>query len=169
MKDKIICAVCGKNIKEIGNGLSETYYKNANIKLSIAEKASELIANGVTDFLINAEYGFPLWAAEVLIGLREIRLQKGLTEIRVHIFMPWEEQASDWSDDVHERFYSVHERADEVWVMQTQYTEKCYENSERFMIDNSHMLFTDDDTYFAAQYATLHGKPVHVCKPFACI
>ena len=56
--------------------------------------------------MLNAEYGFSLWAAEILLGLRDIRLQQGLPSFRLHIVMPHEEQAADWSDDVHERFLS---------------------------------------------------------------
>ena len=164
MTNKIICAVAGRDVHEIGNGYSESYYKNIDIKLSIIEEASRLVASGVTDFLLNAEYGFGLWAAEALLGLRDIRQQQGLPAFRVHTFMPWEEQAADWSDDVHERFYAVHERADESWIMHPRYSENCRENCERLMIDNAHILFTDDEDYFPAQYAELHGKPIHLCK-----
>ena len=60
MNNKVICAVAGRDVHEIGNGYSESYYKNVDIKLSIVEEASRLIASGVTDFLLNAEYGFGL-------------------------------------------------------------------------------------------------------------
>ena len=163
MNNKIICAVIGKNIAEIGNGASETYYKNIALKLAITDNATKLIEDGVSDFMVNAEYGFPLWAAEILLGLRDIRLQQGLPAFRLHIVMPHEEQAADWSDDVHERFYIVHAKADEVLILYRQYHDKCHENCERFMIDNCHILLTDGDKTFAAQYAKIHQKRVLVC------
>ena len=164
MNNKIICALTGKNIWQIGNGQSEAYYKNVNIKLSIIEKVSELIAGGVTDFLLNAEYGFPLWAAEILISLRDIRIQQGINSFRVYIVMPHEKQAADWNDDIHERFYNVHEKADDVLILYKHYRDDCYEKCERFMIDQCNFLLTDDETAFATQYATIHNKPIVICE-----
>jgi len=164
MKKKIICAVAGKNIKELGNGKSETYYKNLNIKLSIMERISELITNGVTDFLCNAEYGFNLWTAEIILTLRDMRIQQGLGAVRLHIVQPYEEQAAEWSDDIHERYYAVCEKADSVFMLYTQFRDDCYEKCDRFMIDNCDILFTDDENAFAAQYAEIHDKPLYLFK-----
>jgi len=164
MENKLICAVTGKNIFEIGNGQSETNYKNMEIKRSIAKKVTELIESGVTDFLCNAEQGFPLWASEIILNLRDARIKQGLSSFRLHIVMPHEEQANDWNDDVHERFFSVHENADEVLILHRRFNKDCYENCERFMIDQCDVLFTDDESYFAAQYAELHNKRIVVCK-----
>lgn len=102
MNNQIICSVIGKNIIEIGNGFSETHYKNIDIKHSIYANVSRLIESGVTDFMLNAEYGFSLWAAIILLKLRDVRVQQGLPAFRVHITSPWENQASEWADDVHE-------------------------------------------------------------------
>jgi uncharacterized phage-like protein YoqJ len=161
MKRKIICAITGKNIWGIGNGLSETYYKNADIKLSVMQKISEFIKIGVTDFLCNGEYGFPLWAAEIILSLRD---KQGFSAVKLHLIMPYELQGSDWSDDVHERFYDVHRKADSVLRLYRQFHDKCYENSERIMIDLCDFLFTDDEYNFASQYAELHNKPSVVCE-----
>jgi uncharacterized phage-like protein YoqJ len=164
MERKIICAVTGKNINDIGNGQNESYYKNVDIKLSIIHKISELIESGVTDFICNAVHGFPLWCCESIIALRNNRVNKGLRNIRLHIIMPHEEVANDYSETVHERFYQVHEAADSVLVLNRRFNDKCFENSERFIIDNSDFLFTDDENDFAAQYAWLHGKECIVCE-----
>ena len=159
MRNKIICAVTGKSIESIGNGRSETYYKNVDIKWAITEKVGELIEGGVTDFLCNAEYGFPLWACEIILSLRDIRKIQGLPAPRLHLVMSHEEQAADWDDDVHERFYTVHEKADKVLILHRQYCDDCHERSERFMIDQCDFLYTDSDEDFAWQYAWLHEKP----------
>ena len=164
MKNKIICAITGKNIDDIGNGRSETYYKNIEIKEAIAKNVMKLIEGGVTDFICNAEYGFPLWACEIITSLQVIRIQQGYQAPRLHIVMPFEEQAAKWSDDIHERFCDVIECADEVKELQKSFSDKCYENCERFMVDKCDFLFTDDENDFAAQYANLHKKPVVICE-----
>jgi len=161
MGNKKICAVTGKDIWDIGNGTSETYYKNVDIKLTLAQRILELIQGGVTDFLCNAEHGFPLWAAEIILSHRNL---EGLPPFRLHLVMPHENQAEEWDDDVHERLYSVHEQSDAALILYRQYRDDCYENSERFMIDHCDVLLTDDTRTFAAQYAELHGKPILVCE-----
>ena len=168
MRNQIICAISGKNIEQIGNGRSETYYKNEDIKLSISQNISEFIENGVTDFLCNCEYGFPLWAVEHLISLRNIRMQQDLRAFRLHIVVPHERQASDWSDDIHERYFDVIDNADSVLQLYRQYRDDCYENCERFMIGCCDFVFTDDENDFAAQYAQIHDKSFVVCKVLQC-
>ncbi|MCL1904205.1 MAG: DUF1273 domain-containing protein [Oscillospiraceae bacterium] len=164
MENKIKCAVTGKNIFEIGNGQSETYYKNVEIKRSIYKQISELSDSGITDFMCNAEYGFPLWACEIIIKLREIHKRQSLSLLRLHIVKPHEEQGHDWSDEVHERFCAIHEKSDKVSLLYRHFREDCYKNSERIMIDNCDILLTDDENTFAAQYAELHGKKFIICK-----
>ena len=163
-KNKLICAVTGRNIDEIGNGRSDTCYKNTDIKRAIFRKITELIEGGVTDFLCNAELGFSLWACEIIIKLRDVRIQQGLFAPRLHIVMPHEEQANDYSDDEHERLFAVHEKADEVLILHRQYRPDCFERSERFIIDQCDVLFTDNDVMFAPQYAELHKKQTVICE-----
>lgn len=154
-KRKIICAIVGRGIADIGNGNSETYYKNIEIKQAILEKVSELIEDGVTDFLLSAEYGFPMWAGEILLGLREVRLQQGLSSFRLHVCMPWEGQASAWADDIHERLYAIHSKADTVHIVCSKYRDECYISCDYFMTAKCHILLTDEIDNEAVGYAKL--------------
>ena len=135
-----------------------------DIKLSIVEKISELIESGVTDFMLIPEHGFTLWVAEIIIGLRDIRIQQGLSAARLHIVIPYEEHGSELDDNTHKKLYNVYDKSDAVLTLYRRWHDKCHENCERFIIDKSDLLFTDDETYFAGQYAELHKKPIVVCK-----
>lgn len=166
MNNKIICAVTGRNIWEIGNGLSETYYKNVDIKRAITKEISKFIKDGITDFILNAERCFSLWAAEAIIVLRDIRIEQGRPAPRVHIVIPYEAYGSDFDDDTHDKLYEICEESDAVLTLYRREQDKCHENCKRFIIDNCDFLFTDDENYFAAQYAELHKSRSMSVKHF---
>lgn len=163
MEYKNICAIIGRSYEEIGNGRTEIFSTNADYILSIREKIRKLAENGVTDFICNAEYGFSLWAAEYIISLRDYRIEQGLSVFRLHIVRVYEGQPFKWEHDIQDRFFNMLDESDSEMTLFKHFREDCYEKSERFMIDCSNMLLTDDTGNFAAQYAGLHGKPFLIC------
>ena len=54
--------------------------------------------------------------------------------------MPYEEQANDWYEDQRERYFSVHSLADDVYMLNTQFYEGCYDEADEYMIDQSDLL-----------------------------
>ena len=158
---KMICAITSKITTNTEN---EAFYINVDVKLAIMEKISELLAIGITDFITNAENGMALYAAEIIIALRDIRIQQGMSAFRLHVVAPCETHACEWDDEAHEKYYKVHEDAGEVLLLYRQCHDKCYENCERFIIDQCDILLCDDENEFAAQYATIHDKGIVICK-----
>ena len=69
-------------------------YMNDNEPVCLETKAKlreliwELYCSGYAEFWVNCEYGIPLWAAEIVIAL------KIYNDIKLHIAMPYEEQAT---------------------------------------------------------------------------
>jgi len=163
MDNKVICTITGKTYEEIGNGRTEIYYRNADIKFAINEKIRKMVENGVTDFISNAEYGFSLWACEYIISFRDYCIEQGLEPVRLHIVRVYEGQPFKWEHDIQDRFFSVLDEADSEMTLFRQYSKDCYQKSERFMIDCSNTLLTDDVGNFATQYAGLHEKPYLIC------
>jgi len=108
----------------------------------------------VSDFFTNCERGFPLWAAEAIIASRSFREEPA----RLHVLIPHEEQARRWSVDERDRYYRVHEAADSVTMLQTSYTDECYENADTFMINRSVMLLTDGGNATTSEYAKSKNK-----------
>ena len=62
-----------------------------------------LVAQGYDEFWLNGEYGIPLWAAEFLLKLRVGN------PITMHIAVPYEEQSKNWTEDVRDRYFAVHD------------------------------------------------------------
>jgi len=56
--------------------------------------------------------------------------------------MPHEGQAYRWSDSVRERFYNIHEAADSVTMLATQFTDECYLEADEFMMKRSVIRIT---------------------------
>jgi len=163
MENRVICAITGRSYEEIGNGRTEIYSVNADIKMSINEKIRKLVDNGVTDFICHAEYGVPLWAAEYIIMLRDSQEENGQSPISLHILQVYKRQPFKWDYDIQDRFFNVLADADTVTTLKQPYSGYSYQKCERIMIESCNFLLTDDRGNFAAQYAELHGKPMIIC------
>ena len=119
---------------------------------------SEFIGCGVTDFVCGCEWGFSLFCAEIIIGMQ------GFNKSQLHIISPHENQPILWTDEIRDRYYYVHVRADSVRFISRKYHDDCYRICDKVIVDEGAMLFTDDDGGFAAQYAGINDKPVVVCE-----
>ena len=98
------------------------------------ELIQRLCLQGYDTFQVDAEYGVPLWTAEFVLALKEFN------PIRLHIFTPYEEQTTNWSEDLRDRYFSVHAKADDVRLMQNQFSEDCYERAAKHMTNQSDLL-----------------------------
>jgi len=150
------CAIIGNPILKMG--LYKGRYKNDDFKLLIEKSLSDLIENGVTEFICNTERGFALRTAEIIISMQ------GINKPKLHIISPFEEQSKKWSKSFRESYYNVHAQADTVKIMTTSYKEDCYRICDKAIIDKCDMLFTDNVDCFAAQYADTNNKPVIILK-----
>ena len=120
------CAIISKQPVNTSffNEYEPTYIE---IKEKIRQTIWDLVCVGYTDFYSNCEYGVSLWAAEIITAL------KMYNDIKLHIVMPYEEQATKWHEDHRDRFFTVHEKADTVKIISNHYTEDCYEMAEEYM------------------------------------
>jgi uncharacterized phage-like protein YoqJ len=158
MKNQIYCAITGTT--------TEAYSPNAEMREAVSKTLKEQIRDGVTDYLCNAEQGFPLWICEILIDIRDTRLSHSLSAPQLHLIMPNERQADDYDDETHERFFDVHAKVDTVTMLPEDYQDNPLENSERFMVDGCDFLFTDDKSGFGARFAAEENVRVVVCPMF---
>ena len=120
------CAIIKKSLVNTGfiNEYEQPYSK---IKEEIRDTIWKLYCEGYTEFYSNCEYGVSLWAAETIVAL------KMYNDIKLHIVMPYEEQAVNWSEEFRDRYFAVHERADTVTIISNHYTEDCYELADKYM------------------------------------
>ena len=122
----MICTILTDGTKLNGICRNEEEPPLLTVRSRLFTLMQTLIAQGYDEFWLNGEYGIPLWAAEFLLKLRVGN------PITVHIAVPYEEQSTNWTEDVRDRYFTVHEEADEVKMVGTQFTADCYETADRY-------------------------------------
>ena len=58
-------------------------------------------------------------------------------DIKLHIVMPYEEQAAKWSEEYRDRYFAVHEQADSVELFSCRFYEDCYKDADKEMVSRS--------------------------------
>lgn len=125
------------------------------IKQKLRDTIWEAFVNGVDSFYVNCEYGIPLWAAEIICALKKYN------NIYLHIVVPYEEQCKDWSEDLRNRYYSVHQKADTVEFVDQQYYSDCYDIADELMAEESDFVCV-----FGKKYIKTH---IFTCVPVSNI
>ena len=128
------------------------------IKEKLLEKIWELYCQGYERFWVNCEYGVPLWCAEIITALRMYN------DVELHIAMPYEEQATNWGEEIRDRFFHIHSQANGVKIVNARYHDACHEETDKFMIDDSDMLLVIGDNnseLYSVEYAKTIG--VEIC------
>ncbi len=114
------CLIYGTPVRELPFGYDEEDELCVEIKLKIAEVVAQLSASGVTDFITDCEYGILMWGAEIVLAQKLFS-----PELTLKVYMPHEEQAVKWAPDWRERYFSIHEKADDVVIFNDY--KKCLE------------------------------------------
>lgn len=106
----------------------------SEIKAFLREEIWRSYINGFSDFYVTCERGISLWAAEIICAL------KLYNPIRLHVAVPYEDQAADWDEALRDRYYNVHSKADTVEILSPRDYEGCVGDADRFMSRRSHAV-----------------------------
>lgn len=109
-------------------GLLGNDQRIAELKNDLYNYIRVLLLAGYDSFYVNCEYGVPLWAAEMICEMKKER------NIKLHLVIPYEEQALCWREDERERYYNVHEHCDSVYMIDYRYNDKCYAKAKDMML-----------------------------------
>ncbi len=105
------------------------------IKEKLTAVLTELIQDGITDFLAGGAIGFDMLAEEAVLALKE-----AYPFIRLHIIVPCSNQTLKWSSDNVRKYKELNSKADEVKIMAQSYYRGCMQVRNRYMVDNSSVL-----------------------------
>ena len=119
MKGKC-CAVIGSLPVFFPWGLDEEDERCDTLKAQLLEQIASAVINGVRDFAVVMDYGWGLYAAEMINDLME-----GNGNIRLTCIIPWEEQAAKWTPELRERYFKVQEKCAEAVLISQQQTVDC--------------------------------------------
>lgn len=99
---------------------------------SVIREAAE---EGYRVFYTGGCTGFDILAGEMVLGMKE-----EFPEFQLIGVLPFEEQASTWSEFWRDKYFTMLERCDDVITLQTRYSPGCYQRRNRYMVDRSSML-----------------------------
>lgn len=152
MKKEKECCIVGHQPTNLRFGYSENDERCIRLKDSLEEEIKKLIQDGVSHFMCPMNIGAEIYAAEIIE-----RLQDEGASVTITAVLPFETQASDWSENDRDRFFEVIRRCSEETRTSSSYDDACIAKNIDFMINASDYLI-----------AVWNGKPGNieyaVCK-----
>ncbi len=145
------CLICGTQVQELPFGYDEEDELCVEIKLKIAEVVAQFAASGVTDFITDCEYGIPMWGAEIVLAQRIFN-----HKITLKVYMPHEKQAVKWAPNWRERYFMIHEKADDVVIFNNY--EKCF---KALCEDANVLIYVGNDDTEVVNHFFHSGKNIH--------
>lgn len=107
-------------------------FPEQNIKISLEREIKRAIHDGLTVFITGMARGVDIWAAEIVLRLRE----EG-QPIRLICAIPYEGFELNWSVDWQSRYYDILNKADFVRFICQRCTRNCFQIRNEWMVDHS--------------------------------
>lgn len=131
------CCFTGHRPQKLPWGFDESDARCMELKRKLRSAIRLAIAHGKTMFYTGMAMGTDIWAAEIVLGLRE-ELQEPV--IRLATVIPHSGQEARYPEDLKRRYRWIVSKADDCTVLQDHYTDGCMQRRNRYMVDNSSML-----------------------------
>ncbi len=129
------CAFTGHRPKSFPFGYHEEHPDCIRLKAVLREQIEELYGVGFTRFITGCAIGVDMWAGEIVTDL-----MKSYKDIELICVVPFEEQATHWSEKDRERYFDMLSSCTGAVTMQSRYTDDCYTKRNRYMIDHADVL-----------------------------
>lgn len=161
-----VCAFTGHRPKSFPWKYNEAAPDCVLLKDTLAKQIRLLADGGVTDWLSGMAQGVDLWAAEIVLGLKEKN-----PALRLHCILPCEGQERKWPASEKERYHSILRQADEVIYVNREFHDGCMLERNRYLVDHSSVLLAvyngthRSGTGMTVRYAKRLGREVIVINP----
>lgn len=135
------------------------------LKKRLEETVRELIADGADAFYSGMALGVDMWAAELVLKLREEFPNITLTAV-----VPCPEQADMWSEEQQERYNGILARCDKIITTSPRYGKGCMLKRNRALVDLCDILVAVFDgsrggTMQTVNYAKSQRRKIEMLKP----
>ena len=126
----------------------------------LKKEIRQAIADGFQTFISGMARGVDLWAAEIVLALRD----EGIA-IRLICASPYRGFESRWSREWQERYRRVMEQADLIRFICAKYSRDCFQRRNQWMVDHSARVIAvyngqPSGTRNTVEYARQCGVPV---------
>ncbi len=164
--DNKTCCFTGHRPSRFSFKDDESATECLDLKRRLQLEIGNMIAyTGVRTFMAGMALGVDTWAAEIVLELKE-----KYPDIVLIATVPCPEQAENWSKKNKERYYNILDLCDEVRVISPEWSYKCMEKRNRYMVDNSDYVIavwdgvTRGGTYNTITYAKKKNRSVVIIK-----
>ena len=132
------CAIAAMELKKTPlAGLDESSPAVCDLKARLRATMESFIWQGYRHFYTSATQGIELWAAEIVIELRE-----QYPGIALEMVIPYDAHSSKWPADIRARYDAVHRQADIVTIIRHDYQKGAIFARNRYLLDQCHLLVT---------------------------
>ena len=137
------------------------------LELQLAAEIDGLIRSGVTRFLTVLNRGTDLWAAGIVLNLRQAHPESG---VRLWVAEPYGGRSRYWRKGERFRYEEIIGQADEVLTLFPRYRNGCLWRAARYLVENSHCVLAvapggENDWQGALALARARGLKVVTVDP----
>ena len=127
---KSVCCFTDCCPQSLPFGFNESDERCKKLRALLKEEIVKLIEEqGVTQYISGMEIGIDMYAAELVLELKE-----EYPQIMLECVIPCESQAEKWSEPLRDRYFGIIERCDKETLLQTRYTPDCVQKRNRYMV-----------------------------------
>ncbi len=161
------CCFTGHRPSKLSWGYDEEHPLCLKLKIKLANAIEEKITQGVRVFYTGMAQGTDIWAAEIVVALKQSYPEANLRLIAV---LPFEGQANKWSEDWRERYFDILAEVDDTVILQAHYSSGCMQVRNRYLVDNVFHLIAvyngeAGGTKYTIDYAKRKGLGITIIDP----
>lgn len=143
MDRSMSCCFTGHRQEKLPWRGSENDARCIALKNKIADAVKSAYRSGFRHFICGMATGCDMYFCEAVIALRDEH-----DEITIEAAIPWDGQASAWTEELKRRHSRLVEDCDYITVVQHEFTPDCLMKRNHYMVDNASMII-----------AAYNGKP----------
>lgn len=163
------CCFTGHRPEHLPWGQEESRQDCTDFYLRLAQATDEMILRGCRIFYTGMARGVDMMAAQIALGLREARPERGLKVIAI---LPHPQQAARWSARDRRLYQLILALCDGVLAVRDAYTPSCFHERNRYMVDHAAYVIAGFDgvsrggTACTVDYARRKGRTIIMVSPY---
>jgi len=160
------CAFTGHRPQKLPWRDDETAPGCVALKEALATQVAMLIENRYTEFLSGMAPGVDMWAAQIILDLRE--KHPGL---KLHCILPCAAQSAKWSAALQKQYRTILEQADSIIFVNRADRKNCMLERDRFLVSYASVVLAvyngekRGGTAATVRYARKLGRKLIVIDP----
>lgn len=135
MEEKIFCAFTGHRPQSLPWKYDEMAQECLLLKTTLTKEIEKLIDRNVTEFFSGLAQGVDIWAAQIVLALREKN-----PVLKLHCVLPCRDQAEKWDVLAQKCHRDILEQANSVICLSKSYHDGCMLDRNRYLVDHSSIL-----------------------------